>query len=575
MKEQVQAKWNVITDEEFKSRAIAVFENVSSALSKSLGPYGATTIIENLGEHHFTKDGWAILKRIVYNMPFEANILQLLTNISGQVVSKSGDGSTSAIVSAYNIFTALQSSDEFKAMRPRDIIENLDKVTKKIVAEISNRSTKVTDYSQIFELAKISLNGDEELAKMIQEIYEQTENPSIEYDGKGTEPQSSYEIIDGFQAPIRYLDPMYATMDDGSAHVKFPLFLLFEMSIDLDNHWPLISMAEAIAVQHGQQLVVVAPNYDKILLDAIKGKQNQELRTNGTLSTIFARTTLVSRRDYKLYNDFAIMFGAKVINHYQLDEILEPTIKAVNDEDYETAPGFIHDYTRKRLWECVGQCTKAIITPKRTFISGFDNRDETIYNSTMNLAKAELHEAEETMRSMNLVNSDFYEAKKRVSRLTGKMGRIIVGGTSTLARNATADLVDDAVKSCESAYRNGYNLGGNLIIPIVIDDILHEGGLSSEEENIYKLLRGAFHSVYKTVIYNKYKGDTVVAEKLLQDSLLNESCYDLVAEEFNDKIINSCETDIEVLKAAVSIVGLITSSNQYLSVSPSIEISHG
>lgn len=155
------------------------------------------------------------------------------------------------------------------------------------------------------------------------------------------------------------------------------------------------------------------------------------------------------------------------------------------------------------------------------------------------------------------------------------MGRIIVGGTSTLARNATADLVDDAVKSCESAYRNGYNLGGNLIIPIVIDDILHEGGLSSEEENIYKLLRGAFHSVYKTVIYNKYKGDTVVAEKLLQDSLLNESCYDLVAEEFNDKIINSCETDIEVLKAAVSIVGLITSSNQYLSVSPSIEISHG
>lgn len=71
MKEQVQAKWNVITDEEFKSRAIAVFENVSSALSKSLGPYGATTIIENLGEHHFTKDGWAILKRIVYNMPLK------------------------------------------------------------------------------------------------------------------------------------------------------------------------------------------------------------------------------------------------------------------------------------------------------------------------------------------------------------------------------------------------------------------------------------------------------------------------------------------------------------------------
>ena len=38
--------WNVISETDFKNAVSMVFEKVSGALRKTLGPYGSTTIIE-------------------------------------------------------------------------------------------------------------------------------------------------------------------------------------------------------------------------------------------------------------------------------------------------------------------------------------------------------------------------------------------------------------------------------------------------------------------------------------------------------------------------------------------------
>ena len=55
-------KWNVIEEDDFKKALYDVFDDVSKALSKTLGPYGTTTIIEQFGEMHITKDGYQVLK---------------------------------------------------------------------------------------------------------------------------------------------------------------------------------------------------------------------------------------------------------------------------------------------------------------------------------------------------------------------------------------------------------------------------------------------------------------------------------------------------------------------------------
>ena len=149
--------WNVIEVHEFKNRIANVFNRVSSALQKTLGPFGSNTIIEQFGEMHITKDGWNVLKKITFNNPVENNIMQLLLRIAAQVVIKVGDGTTSSIVAANSMLKILNSDEELKKIRPKDIIDNLTTYVNTICFEILKTSQKISkdnNYEEIYKLAK-------------------------------------------------------------------------------------------------------------------------------------------------------------------------------------------------------------------------------------------------------------------------------------------------------------------------------------------------------------------------------------------------------------------------------------
>ncbi|MNW69808.1 hypothetical protein D3C74_489110 [compost metagenome] len=58
----------------------------------------------------------------------------------------------------------------------------------------------------------------------------------------------------------------------------------------------------------------------------------------------------------------------------------------------------------------------------------------------------------------------------------------------------------------------------------------------------------------------------VVVEEYILKSITTGACYDLITDTNNPDIINPCHTDVEILRAAVSIVGLLLSTNQYLAI---------
>ena len=90
--------WNVITEDEFKKRMSEIFEMVASALKSTLGPYGASTLIESMGTYHLTKDGFTVLKNIHFNNRTDNTILNTILTISHQMVMKVGDGSTLSLI---------------------------------------------------------------------------------------------------------------------------------------------------------------------------------------------------------------------------------------------------------------------------------------------------------------------------------------------------------------------------------------------------------------------------------------------------------------------------------------------
>jgi chaperonin GroEL len=548
--------WNVIDERTFRGRTRNVFEQVANTLTNTLGPYGSTTIIEKFGEMHITKDGWQILKKIAFDDTIEQNILQLLVNISAQVVIKVGDGSTSSIVSANSILKQLESSDHLKTVRPKELINVLNRVVEAVTNEILEASTKFDietkdGLEEIYRLAMISTNGDEEVSRIIQTIYSETQNPSIEFD-KSKSAKTTYDIIEGYKALITYLDGIYANNDEGVCNIDKPLILMFDHKVDIENHYAaIIQPAIVRSIEENRRLVVIAPHYDNFLLNQIRQQTNIEYRAAQTTQVVYARATLTTNLFQEQYNDFAIMTGGMVVREADAMEF--------HHEDATKRP-VLNDY--------IGEVEKIAIGPDTTLIKGFFHRNEAMYELAVRDATSKYRKLEQTHRELNIVDSQLYEVKKRLSKLKGIMGVIHVGGQSSLEKVSNYDLVEDAVKATESAFNYGYNIGGNLIIPISISKLLAEKySEPSDERVVLSLLWTAFRDVFTKVLGNKFTEATKEElDAIANKAIYQEQCYDLISDTYSTEVINPCHTDIEILRAATSIVSLLLSSNQYISI---------
>jgi chaperonin GroEL (HSP60 family) len=85
------------------------------------------------------------------------------------------------------------------------------------------------------------------------------------------------------------------------------------------------------------------------------------------------------------------------------------------------------------------------------------------------------------------------------------------------------------------------------------------------------MISDAFTNVFKRVLNNKYDDNATVDDVVSR--VMNEYKesgkqigYDLTTDNFSNDIINSCRTDIEILRGAFSVISLLITSNQYIAI---------
>lgn len=580
-------KWNVVTEDEFKPALRGVFSNVAGALKHTLGPYGATTIIEQFGEVHITKDGWTVLKNIRFEDATLNNFLDLLRRVSAQVVYQVGDGSTSAIIAANELLTQFDKNEKLKDLRPKELLSSVSECVDLICDMIRSRAIQINKdniddvCAAVNKIAYISTNGDAEIASIISDIYRETSNPVIEY-VQSKSHETTFEIINGYTGNITYVDNIFATQDDGLCTIDNGAYvIMFDYKIDLDNDMKLIAAARQKAIERGKKLVVIAPAYDTFLLNYLKGEIRREYQANGRLGIVYCTTSIISKMSANLYNDFSIICGATIISETQVaNDLLGET----RSDNTTATPETIGDY--------IGYADKWAIGPKTTLIQGFPQRNEAMYKKIKLDAELSYAKAREKMEKVDIGDISAMEHKLRLSKLNCSMGIIRVGGKSTLEKKATYDLVDDAVRACESAYTYGYNVGGNVAIITAANELYKHCAKSSEygrsnefvfedqrwvfdrySGQIFKCILDAFKNTLACVIGNKYNSVTdsekicaIIDEVIRNNTDGVQVCYDLTTDGLTPDIINSCKTDIEILRGALSIVNLINTSNQYISI---------
>lgn len=559
-----EVNWNIIEERDFKQITQDVFHNIATVLSRTIGPYGATTFLEQTGEYHVTKDGWNIIKHIHFNKRTHESIVELIRGIAGNVVRNVGDGSTTSIVSAHTLLKYLEATGI--DMRPKDTIDTLKSLVKKISDEIYAQSTKVRDFGDIHRLAMISTNGDTHVSNIIREIYEETGNPSIDFN-KSFATETSYEVVIGYKSDISYIDSVYATEEDGSAVIYNPKVLMFDHKVSTSTHLEFIEELIHEARRDRRPIVIIAPHYNKRMLETIQSIVMSDINTgNGDRHIIAARASLINNDQHHMYGDLAALVGAKIVRESDMEKFNEVEPVVVNGE-----AKYVRVESDIDAKNYIGSVGKMLMNAKETVFSDFNNIDERMLEIQKRDANAKLNEMIEKSKQYETFDIQLYRAKLRTSRLLCKMGIIQVGGESALERTVNYDAIEDAVKACESAYHHGYNLGGSFAIALAIDEVFRKNDVSYNEATLLGLMKTAFLEVFSYVLHNEdpsveisHESTRPYYEKVKETG----NCYNILTGDYDEDVINPTDTDVEILAATVSIVSLLISSNQYVATMP-------
>lgn len=542
-------KWNVVDEDVFKETMHTVFEAVARTIARTMGPFGTTSIIEEKGQLVTTKDGYNVLKRIRFDDSIANNILDILHDIVHKVVVTVGDGSTTSTVASHALLESIVDSGILQKIRRKDFFDELSYCANAIIDYIVRNAQAISPENlgeEIRRVAYISTNGDDHVSDIIADIYDKTGNPVIELLNSRT-IDTHHEIIEGYQIKNTYLDGIYINNDDRCEH-KNPMLLIFNHKLDYQEYYnKIIGPAIAKSMDLGRQLIVMAPYYDNFSLDQIARQANAVVASGSKrFPVIYTNLSILNNMSKVELNDFACMCGCSVIK--------EDVVNHIEDETFN-------------LEDHIGEVETISVGPEFTLVTGFTKRNQAMYEILLQDAENKLKNELQLNIDSNTVSIASFECKRRLAKLQGMMSKIYIGGRSAMEKKTNHDAIEDAVKACESAYRYGINIGGSLIIPIAVSKIIDRDDMSDIRKEILILLNNAFRNVFRVVLKNKYNDekDNDLVDEIIAKCVMDEMCYDLINDEFTNKIINPCYTDIEILKATTSIIGLLLSSNQYVS----------
>lgn len=604
----VDYAWNVIEEEEYKQRMRVIFDKIAKMVAHTVGPYGSSTLIEEMGDYHSTKDGFTVIKNARFNGRTNNTILNLIKRISLQMVVKVGDGSTTAILAAHEFLEELTKSKILDDFRPKDITKIINQYVDLLNAHIQNNATQISDedfLKVMTDIARVATNDNEELTGFIHDIYEESGRDTVISKRMSPTDKASYKILDNmFYIEGRYIDKIYCnSANGGKCVIDNPLILTFNFTMG-DEHWGIIQAAQKLLMTKypSRRLVIIAPNYDQYFLDHVK-QDVQDFTTAYTqgggggaipFPLVFARNPFFKNSERAIYDDLCPFIGSFMITPLVADTLRKSflgymeTASTFNNnlkhlqelqaagkplpprEQMPTDDGStILQKIMDDIESYFGKCGKISIGDDHIEFFDFTNKNQNLIDIHVMDAKDQYNKELDQIENMRLISKTFIEARERLARIACKSAMIYVGGNSELEKKMNDDALDDAIRACQSASTYGYNLGNNLAIFKALKEVDMSSLNLSETDQ--KRVRGCFENAFINVIHtihaNKYGEHPVEnTEAIIETSLEKGKCFDLNTETYDSNIINSCRTDIEILMGAITIVAQILISNQYLAV---------
>jgi chaperonin GroEL len=562
---------NIVPRKKAKALIGASLDAIADTVSATMGPYGSTTIIQdNMNRHYYTKDGYTVLKALTFSGDVQRTVLDHVKTISRKLVHTVGDGSTSAVVVAAELYKSLSMvSDRIGGgITPKgvtDALGELSHILSDCIRQIATPVSKHISPNIVTKVAVVSTNNDQMAGELIGRLFDEIGEHGSVLVEEGTGVNDEYTLTRGYELLRGYVDHMFVNKDNGiecelmGAYVLMCDDNLTEKDIVYLHHGIVTPMFTA-----GKPLVFIARGYDKSFREYFRANKLRQ-RDLPILAVDMATIT----KDAKdRFEDLAAYLGAVP---YRKSEGVDLTDMGFSEQHLGLASRVVSSEGTTRFFE--GKSDTAAVAAR---VTSYEKRI-----------------TDATSRNDHIDRDGEVEAmRRRIAALQAKAATLWVGGSTEQERTARQFLIEDAVYAVKSAMRHGVIAGGCITVPTILEqsreyvltDLMHRlrtsnavPALDNEERlgvfcgMIIDCVRNAFLRSYERVLTNSGMEEHRASVIAMSCSQLNQ-VYDVRTGQVEDQsvtsIVNSAETDTEIVKAAFSIVGLLLTSNQFISTSP-------
>jgi chaperonin GroEL len=569
---------NIVPKEKVRFAQAEALEIISDTLVNSYGPNGSTTAIRRGRElTKYTKDGHTILQNIIFTRPIEQTMRDDLEDITRRIVTTVGDGTTSACMLSNLFFTGLFNAHKNLDISELKLVKMFQDAIKNVIKVIDSNK-KDTTIDDIYNIAMISTNGNEEVATNIKNIYEKLGMNVFIDVGISNSVDNVLKIYDGLTFDSGYSDPAFIT--DAAKKVSSianPKIYVFIDPIDTpemrkfldkilyDNIYTPLTKGD---MEHVVPTVIFCPKLSEDMNAMMEGMIKQMASVPAENRPPLSLVTNIYKMD--LLDDLATLSGAKVIKKY-----IDP-----KNQEIDIAQGLAA--TMENLHEFAGTADLVVSDNSKTKVINpkcMHNEDGTksdIYNELLSGLEAMLENYEETKEELTKIGL----LKRRINSLKANMVDYLVGGISMTDRDALRDLVEDAVLNCRSAAQDGVGYGanfeglrafdqlsGNLIKLNNIDEVAKKT-TDGKYFNIYNLLAMAYFELTAQLYLTYCDNDKDKAYSIVRESL-NKGCpMNIRTGEFDNTVLSSIKSEEIILDAISKIIGMVFTTNQYLCGDP-------
>ena len=520
-------------DENARHALLRGVEKLARAVKATLGPSGRNVILDKkFGSPTITKDGVTVAKEIELEDPYENMGAQLVREVASKTSDIAGDGTTTATVLAESIYREGLRNVTAGA-NPTSLQRGIKKAVEAIVEELKKISKKVSDRTEIAQVATVSANWDKTIGEIIADAMDKVGKDGTITVEEAKSIETTLEVVEGMQFDKGYLSPYFVTnAEDMEAVLENPYILIYEKKISsLKDMLPLL---EKVA-KAGRPLLIISEDVEG---EALATLVVNKLR--GTLQVCAVKAPGFGDRRKAMLEDIAVLTGGRLIS-----EDLGIKLENIKLEE-------------------LGKAKRVTIDKENTTIVEGSGKSSDIQGRVAQIRR----QIEET-------TSDYDREKlqERLAKLAGGVAVINVGAATETEMKEKKARVEDALHATRAAVEEGIVPGGGVALIRAQKALENLRGLNADEKVGVQIVRRAVEEPMRQLANNAGAEGALIVEEVKKRK--GNEGYDVAKGEYVDLvkagIVDPTKVTRSALQNAASIAGLLLTTEALVTEIPEKE----